>query len=93
MRIYDIKDIMAQIDALVMRQEKFIVRLYMKKYREGDDLRIYNGIYILTGDGAQDYLISERTSWRFICSSSRYIHSTPNGLRRKHVCHYRRRNC
>jgi len=59
MRIYDVKDIMAQIDALVMRQEKLIVRLYMKKYREGDDLRFYNGVYILTKDGAQDYLISE----------------------------------
>ncbi|MGY3188789.1 hypothetical protein [Lysinibacillus sp. TE18511] len=59
MRIYDVKDIMAQIDALVMRQEKFIVRLYMKKYRKDDDLRIYNGVYILTKDGAQDYLISE----------------------------------
>lgn len=59
MRIYDVKDIMTQIDALVMRQEKLIVRLYMKKYRKGDDLRIYNGIYILTKDGAQDYLVAE----------------------------------
>lgn len=59
MRIYDVKDIMNQIDALIMRQTKFIVRLYTKKYRNGDDLRIYNGVYILTSDGAQDYLISE----------------------------------
>lgn len=59
MRIFDIKDIMTQIDALVMRQEKFIVRLYMKKYRKDNDLRIYNGIYILTKEGAQEYLVSE----------------------------------
>lgn len=59
MRIYDVKDIMAQIDALVMRQEKFIVRLYMKKYRKDDDLRFYNGVYIVDNGNTQDYLVAE----------------------------------
>lgn len=59
MRIYDVKDIMTQIDALVMRQEKFIVRLYMKKYRKDDDLRFYNGVYIVDNGSTQDYLVAE----------------------------------
>lgn len=59
MRIYDVKDIMNQIDALIMRQDKFAVRLYMKKYRDGDNLRFYNGVYIVDKGNVQDYLVAE----------------------------------